>query len=55
MMAMGAILPIVMIFLARCVMPESPRWLVSKGEDDAASKILQQIYGDGELSLLFRD
>lgn len=47
MFAMGAIIPIVMIFLAECVMVESPRWLVSKGREDKAVKILQKIYGDG--------
>jgi MFS family permease len=52
MFAMGAILPIVMIFLAECVMPESPRWLVSKGRDDKAVKILQQIYGSGKHSFV---
>jgi MFS family permease len=53
MFAMGAIIPIVMIFLAECVMVESPRWLVSKGREDKAVKILQKIYGDGELYVIY--
>ena len=48
MIAMGAVTPIAMIFLSKCVMVESPRWLVSKGDNDKALKILKKIYGDGE-------
>lgn len=44
MFGMGAILPTLMIFLAIFVMPESPRWLVSKGEEENAKSVLQKIY-----------
>jgi len=44
MFGMGAILPTVMIFLALFVMPESPRWLVSKGKEDKAKSVLQKLY-----------
>jgi MFS family permease len=43
----GAILPVIMIILVRTVMPESPRWLVDKGQDEEAKMILQQIYPPG--------
>ena len=33
MIACGAVLPLFQIMLALFVMPESPRWLVSKGSD----------------------
>ena len=44
MFGMGAILPTIMIFLALFVMPESPRWLVSKGKEDKAKCVLQKLY-----------
>ena len=51
MFAVGAIQPLLLIVLAKCVMVESPRWLVSKGKEDKAVDVLQQIYGDGKSSL----
>ena len=43
----GAILPVIMIVLVCTIMPESPRWLVDKGQDQEAKIILQQIYPPG--------
>ena len=47
MFAMGAILPAIMIFLVLLVMPESPRWLVSKGREEKAKGVLSQLYPPG--------
>eukprot|EP00934_Nitzschia_sp_Nitz4_P007407 Nitzschia sp. Nitz4//scaffold58_size112336//36048//38913//NITZ4_004026-RA/size112336-processed-gene-0.63-mRNA-1//1//CDS//3329554968//7397//frame0 len=47
MFAMGCILPVIMIFLVRTVMPESPRYLVANGRDDEAKNILKQLYAPG--------
>jgi MFS family permease len=47
MFGLGAILPCVMIGLVLKVMPESPRYLVAKGDDGAAKEVLQQIYPPG--------
>jgi MFS family permease len=47
MFLFGAILPMVMIFLVLTIMPESPRWLVSKGRADDAKMVLSQIYPEG--------
>eukprot|EP00562_Extubocellulus_spinifer_P006675 CAMPEP_0178533400 /NCGR_PEP_ID=MMETSP0696-20121128/34470_1 /TAXON_ID=265572 /ORGANISM="Extubocellulus spinifer, Strain CCMP396" /LENGTH=539 /DNA_ID=CAMNT_0020165427 /DNA_START=231 /DNA_END=1850 /DNA_ORIENTATION=- len=47
MFALGAILPTIMIFLAIFVMPESPRWLVSKGKEEEAKDVLQKLYPGG--------
>lgn len=46
MLSMGMILPCCMIFLVLNIMPESPRWFVSKGRDDDAKVVLKQIYPD---------
>ncbi|KAL3941282.1 MAG: hypothetical protein SGBAC_004330 [Bacillariaceae sp.] len=44
---MGALLPLVMIYLVLNVMPESPRWLVNNGRDSEAKIILQRVYPAG--------
>lgn len=40
----GIIIPLLMIYLALKVMPESPRWLVANNQEDEAKAILQKIY-----------
>ena len=47
MFAMGCILPIVMIILVNTVMPESPRYLVFKGQDEEAKEVLRKVYPEG--------
>ncbi|KAL3792821.1 hypothetical protein HJC23_002628 [Cyclotella cryptica] len=47
MFCIGAILPIIVIYLATFVMPESPRWLVSKNREDEALQVLKMVYPDG--------
>ena len=44
MIALGTVLPLVMIVLATYVMPESPRWLVAKGRTDEARNVLQKTH-----------
>ena len=48
MLACGAIMPTIMIYLVSFVMPESPRWLVAQGQEHAARVILEQIYPPGK-------
>jgi sugar porter (SP) family MFS transporter len=43
----GAIMPVVMIVLVFTIMPESPRWLVSKNRPEEAREILQKVYPQG--------
>jgi len=47
MFGVGAFLPLVVIFLAKCVMPESPRWLLQKGRVNDARNVLEKIYPPG--------
>ena len=47
MFLMGCILPVVMIYLAQRVMPESPRYLVGKGQIEEAKTILSELYPPG--------
>ena len=44
MLALGGILPLVMLVLVAKVMPESPRWLLAKQQPLAAKQVLQRIY-----------
>ncbi|KAL7540789.1 hypothetical protein ACHAXR_010389 [Thalassiosira sp. AJA248-18] len=47
MFSLGAVLPCFVIYFATFVMPESPRWLVSKGRDAEAKEVLKMVYPDG--------
>ena len=52
MVATGAVLPIVMIYLSSYVMPESPRWLVAQGKLIEAKNVLMQLYPQGNLYIM---
>jgi len=44
MFGMGIFLPSILVIVALTIMPESPRWLISKGRDEEAVFILRQMY-----------
>lgn len=47
MFLLGAILPIIMIFLVIYVMPETPRWLLINKRELEAKEILNKVYPNG--------
>jgi len=51
MCLLGTSFPVVMIILTATVLPETPRWLVLKGQDDEAAQVLQKIYPLGKQTL----
>jgi len=47
MFGVGTMMPTIMILLSHFVMAESPRWLISIGEEEKGRMTLQSIYGGG--------
>jgi len=47
MFGLGAFLPLCLIILVLTIMPESPRWLVSKGREAEAQSVLNKVYPPG--------
>jgi len=48
MFLMGCILPLIVILVSQYIMPESPRWLVSKNRTEEAKVILRNIYPNNQ-------
>lgn len=48
MLALGGIMPCIMLWLVWKVMPESPRWLLVHGEEALAKDILSRTHGEEE-------
>eukprot|EP00442_Polarella_glacialis_P009093 CAMPEP_0115099220 /NCGR_PEP_ID=MMETSP0227-20121206/31702_1 /TAXON_ID=89957 /ORGANISM="Polarella glacialis, Strain CCMP 1383" /LENGTH=487 /DNA_ID=CAMNT_0002494129 /DNA_START=45 /DNA_END=1508 /DNA_ORIENTATION=- len=47
MVALGSVLPLLLVVLALTVMPESPRWLMMQGQDQLAADVLRRTHPEG--------
>lgn len=52
MLGLGAV-PSIVMFFGCLVLPESPRWLVSRGQSERAKKILMKLRGTSDVSSEF--
>ena len=50
-----AAVPSIVMFFGCIVLPESPRWLVSKGFSDRAKKVLEKLRGTEDVSVELED
>ena len=48
-MLLAGVLPGVILLVGMCFMSDTPRWLISKGKDDAAQKVLKKIEPDVDI------
>ena len=48
-MLSAGVLPGVILLVGMCFMSDTPRWLISKGKDDAAQKVLKKIEPDVDI------
>ncbi len=48
-MLLAGVLPGLVLLVGMCFMSDTPRWLISKGKDDAAQKVLKKIEPDVDI------